>query len=252
METHMLVETLCFNGEQKEDYDNLNYKPLLGLISKLLTHGIPEIPKIHGKIENNMLPNGYIKVDTFLKIINTFRCLTDNVKKRMTGNPFDFHFNINVAHLIIAMSSCNRYMFCELDGQMYVRSNYCHSLKLINPLLFSRDIMTKDFVLKSEIQLYSIVSEEKAENYLENGKIVKNKSYKFHSTFLPKKDLKDGDVFIYFDAENAIEKGFFLFNLNGSIVITCEKYDQPMFFPPELFSYKPFGNNSFLVYNEDI
>lgn len=241
-----LEEINCFQPEQIEKYDKLNYIPLVKLMKKILPHGIPELSRIHSQIVKNMNSNGYISFKIFLKIINSNRCLSDGVKKNMTGDTNDYHFEINTTHIINAMKTMEALTWFDLSyvsGRLMIRSNFEHTLPNINSLMISKEIITKDFLQNSGLQIYVRVKKDEVEKILSEDTYVKHKTFKFWTSIHPShyiSETNDDDwVNVFFDSYEAIDSGFLIYMIEGRAFCTKKNIpEKDKFFftiPKELF-----------------
>jgi len=240
-------EMNCFQAEQKNSYDNLNYVPLVKLMKKLLPHGIPELPKIHNQLMKNFTDDGYIELDKFLKIINANRCLTDSVKKFMTQNNSDIYFQININHILCAMQTkegLTWFDIIEKNNIPMIRANFEHTLPIVNPMKLSKDIITEEYLKDSGMKIYVRVMKNEVEKITKNDTLVKHKTFKFWTSFYPSHYVNEEDekewVNIYFNSIKAINMGFFLYSIEGRVFCTREDIPKKanIFFtiPKELFN----------------
>lgn len=243
-----IEETSCFQPEQQNAYENLNYDPLIKLMKKLLPHGIPELPKIHNQLVKHFLPNGYIPLNKFLRVVNANRCLSDSIKKKLTGNSNDFRFEININHILYAMEKVEALTWFDISNFhniLMIRSNFEHTLPIVNSLLISKDIITEDYIKSSDLKIYVRIKENDVKSFLENDVKVKHKTLKFWTSLYPSHYVDENNekdwVNIYLDSIGAINKGFLLYMIEGRVI--CTRKDIPesanIFFtiPKELFNY---------------
>lgn len=242
-----IEETSCFQPEQQKTYDELNYDPLVKLMKKLLPHGIPELPKIHNQLAKHFQANGYIPLNKFLRIVNANRCLSDGIKKRMTGKPDDFHFEININHLLNAMEKVEALTWFDMtenSNTLMIRANFEHTLPIVDPLLISKDIITEDYIRSSGLRIYVRVKQNEVKSFLEEDIKVRHKTLKFWTSLYPSHYVNENNesdwVNIEFDSLAAIHQGFLLYMIEGRVI--CTKKNIPasakIFFtiPKELFS----------------